>query len=93
MTKMNREEKEYLKIVHAVHQKHHIQTKLFSYLPFAVSFEIFNGHCQKCQIKLHSRPMYIVKFPNLETNQVMYWCNYCAGLHEKYIISLIITKN
>jgi len=90
---MNREEKEYLKIVHAVHEKHHIQTKLWTMLPYAVSFEVFNGHCQMCQIKLRSRPMYIVKFPNLETKQIMYWCNYCASLHEKYIITLIITKN
>jgi len=90
---LNKEEKEYLKIVHAVHQKHHIQTKLWSILPYAVSFELFNGHCEICQIKLRSRPMYIVKFPNLETNQVHYWCNYCASLHEKYIITLIITKN
>jgi len=90
---MNREEKEYLKIVHAVHEKHHIQTKLFSYLPLAVGFELFNGHCEMCDGKLSSRPMYIVNFPNLERYQVRYWCNYCAGLHEKYIIALFITKN
>jgi len=90
---MNKEEKEYLKIVHTIHQKHHIQTNLFSMVPYAVSFNLFNGHCEKCQIKLHSRPMYIVKFPNLEVKQICYWCGYCASLHSKYIISLIITKN
>jgi len=90
---MNQEEKEYLKIVHAVHEKHHIQTKLWTMIPFAVGFELFTGHCEMCEIKLRSRPMYVVKFPNLETNQVRYWCNYCASLHEKYIISLTITKN
>jgi len=90
---VNKEEKEYLKIVHKVHEKHGIQTKIFSKLPFAVSFHWFNGHCEFCNNVLHSRPMYIVKFPTLETNQVKYWCNYCAGIHEKYIICLIITKN
>jgi len=90
---MNREEKEYLKIVHATHEKHHIQTKLWCMIPFAVGFDLFNGHCEICEQKLNSRPTYIVKFPNLETYQVRYWCNYCASLHEKYIISLIITKN
>jgi len=90
---MNQEEKAYLKIVHAVHEKHHIQTKLFSYLPLAVGFELFKGRCEMCEQKLRSRPMYLVKFPNLERYQVRYWCNYCAGLHKKYIISLIITKN
>jgi len=90
---ISKEEKEYLKIVHAVNREHGIQTKLWSIIPYAVSFEIFNGHCQKCQIKLRSRPMYIVKFPNLATKQIHYWCNYCASLHEKYIITLVITKN
>jgi len=90
---LNQEEKEYLKIIHKIHEKHHIQTKLFSYLPAAVGFELFTGHCEICDQKLRSRPMYIVKFPNLERNQVRYWCNYCASLHEKYIIQLIITKN
>jgi len=90
---LNKEEKEYLKIVHKVHEKHGIQTRLFSIIPYAVSFEHFVGHCQFCNIRLKSRPMYIVKFPSLETNQVRYWCNYCASLHEKYIICLIITKN
>ncbi len=90
---MNSDEKEYLKIIHLVHEKHHIQTRIFSMIPFAVSFERFNGHCEKCQIKLHSRPMYIIKIPSLETNQIRYWCNYCAALHKKYIICMIITKN
>jgi len=90
---MNKEEKEYLRIVHDVHRSHHLQTKLWTMLPYAVSFELFKGHCEMCEIKLHSRPMYIVKFPNLSTHQVRYWCNYCASLHEKYIITHIITKN
>jgi len=90
---MNIEEKEYLKIVHAVHEKHHIQTSLFSLIPYAVGFERFNGHCEMCEIKLSSRPLYIVKFPNLETKQIRYWCNYCASLHSKYIIAFIILKN
>jgi len=93
MMNMNREEKEYLKIVHATHEKHHIQTKLFSLTPYAVCYNRFNGHCDICQQQLHSRPMYVVKFPNLETNQVRYWCTYCASIHKKYIIMLIITKN
>jgi len=90
---MNNEEKEYLRLVHGVHSKHHIQTRLFTMVPYAVGFERFKGHCEICEQKLNSRPMYIVKFPNLETNQVRYWCTYCASLHEKYIICLIITKN
>jgi len=90
---MNREEKEYLKIVHLVHEKHHIQTKLFTMIPWAVSYELFKGHCEICEQKLMSRPTYIVKFPNVETNQVRYWCNYCASLHKKYIICMLITKN
>jgi len=90
---MNREEKEYLKIVHNIHREHHIQTRLFSLTPIAVSFELFNGHCEICKTVLHSRPMYIVKYPHLETKQINYWCTYCASLHEKYIIALIITKN
>jgi len=91
--KLNQEEKEYLKLVHRVHEKHHIQTKLFSLIPFAVSYTLFNGHCDMCKQILRSRPMYVVKFPTLETNQVRYWCNYCASLHKKYIICFIITKN
>jgi len=90
---MNKEEKEYLDIVHKVHREHNIQTKLFSIKPIAVCFEHFLGICQYCSKKLQSRPLYIVKFPTLDTYQVKYWCPYCAGLHEKYIISLIITKN
>jgi len=90
---MNREEREYLKLVHRVHKEHGIQTKLFSKIPYAVGFDSWIGHCEYCNVLLRSRPMYIVKFPNLETNQVRYWCNYCASLHEKYIICLIITKN
>ena len=90
---MNKEEREYLNIVHKIHQEHGIQTKLFSICPIAVKFDNFVGHCEYCKTKLKSRPLYIVKMPNLDTYQVKYWCNYCAGIHEKYIISLIITKN
>jgi len=90
---VTKEEKEYLKIVHKIHRKHGIQTKIYSRLPYAVNFELFIGRCDFCSCLLRSRPMYIVKFPTLETNQVRYWCNYCASLHEKYIICLIITKN
>jgi len=90
---MKPEEREYLDIVHKTHEEHHIQTKIFSLCPIAVNFELFHGHCEICETKLHSRPMYIVKFPNVQHYQVRYWCQYCAGLHEKYIISLIITKN
>jgi len=90
---MNRDEKKYLELVHKVHKKHGLQTKLFSIIPYAVNFSLFNGHCDFCNSVLRTRPMYIVKFPTLETNQVRYWCNYCASIHEKYIICLIITKN
>jgi len=90
---MNKEEKEYLDIVHDTLQGHNIQTKLFSMQPIAVKFDLFHGHCEYCQKRLQSRPMYIVKFPNLTTYQIKYWCTYCAGIHEKYIISLVITKN
>jgi len=90
---LNREEKEYLDLVHKVHEKHGIQTKIFSIIPYAVNYNLYNGHCDFCQIKLNSRPMYILKFPGIETNQVRYFCSYCASLHEKYIICLIITKN
>lgn len=90
---ITKEEKEYLKIVHTIHEKHHIQTRLFTMIPLAVGFELFKGHCEMCEQKLRSRPMYLVKFPNLEKYQVRFWCNYCASLHSKYIISLIITKN
>jgi len=62
-------------------------------VPYAVAYEKFHGHCEMCETVLKSRPMYVVKFPNLETNQVRFWCNYCASLHEKYIICFIITKN
>jgi len=90
---MNKEEKEYLDLVHRVNRKHGIQTRLFSLIPYAVNFDLFNGHCDFCNSVLRARPMYLVRFPGLETNQVRYWCNYCASLHEKYIICLIITKN
>jgi len=90
---MKPEEREYLSIVHKIHQKNGIQTKIFSLCPMAVNFNLFNGHCEFCQKVLRSRPMYIVKFPTLETLQVKYWCSYCAGIHEKYIKFLIITKN
>jgi len=90
---MNQEEKEYLTLIRNQLNKHHIQTKLFSLTPYAVGYELFNGHCEICHIKLKSRPMYIVKFPNLETNQIRYWCNFCASIHQKYIITLVITKN
>jgi len=90
---MNKEEKEYLKIVHATHEAHKIQTKIFCLHPYAVSFNLFNGHCEQCLGKLRSRPMYVMKLPGLEVLQIKYLCNYCAGLHEKYIKFLIITKN
>jgi len=90
---LNREEREYLDLVHRTHEKHGIQTKIFSVQPLAVKFDLFHGHCELCQKRLQSRPMYIVKMPNLEHYQIKYWCTYCAGIHERYIISLIITKN
>jgi len=90
---MNKDEKEYLKLVHKIHEKHGIQLRLFSKIPYAVNYERFNGHCEFCGCVLHSRPMYIMKFPHIQTNQVKYFCNYCASIHEKYIIFLIITKN
>jgi len=31
---------------------------------------LFTNHCEMCGQILRSRPMYIVKFPNLETNQI-----------------------
>jgi len=90
---MNREEKEYLDLVHKTHQEHGIQTKIFSMIPLAVKFDNFCGYCEYCHTTLKHRPLYIVKIPNLEHYQVKYWCNYCAGIHQKYIISLIITQN
>jgi len=89
----NKEEKEYLKIIKKAKQEHHLQTKIFSLKPLAVKFDLFNGHCEMCQIKLHSRPMYLLKIPRTEVTQVRYFCGYCASLYEKYIIGLIITKN
>jgi len=62
-------------------------------IPYAVSFELFNGHCDLCQHILKSRPMYIIKIPGIDTKQVRYWCNVCASRHEKYIILKVITKN
>jgi len=90
---MDKAEKEYLDTIHKKLQEHHIQTKLFSMIPFAVNYERFNGHCDWCNRKLASRPMYILKIPTLETKQVRYFCSYCASIHEKYIIMLILTKN
>jgi len=81
---LNADEKEYLKLVHKIHEKHGIQLRLFSKIPYAVNYELFNGHCEFCNCVLHSRPMYVLKF---------HFCPYCASLHEKYIIFLIITKN
>jgi len=90
-----KEEREYLNMVHKTYEKHHIQTKIFSKIPLAAKFDLFNGHCEMCQIKLKSRPMYILKVPNKYQNslQIRYLCQYCAGLHEKYIIMFFITKN
>jgi len=90
---MKPEEREYLNLVHKVHEKHGIQTKIFSLIPIAVAYHLFNGHCDICQQKLRSRPMYILKIPRLERFQIKYLCSYCAKLHEKYIRFLIITKN
>jgi len=90
---MKPEEREYLDIVHKLHKKHGIQTKIFSLIPLAVCYDNFIGHCEFCQKVLRSRPMYIVKLPTLETLQVKYWCTYCASIHQKYIKFLIITKN
>jgi len=89
----NKEEKEYLKIVHKSKEEHHLQTKIFSLQPMAVKFDLFTGHCEMCQQKLHSRPLYLLKIPNNDITQIRYFCGYCAGLHQKYIIGLIITKN
>jgi len=90
-----KEEREYLNMIRKTEQEHHIQTKIFSKIPLAAKFDLFTGHCEMCQIKLHSRPMYILKVPNKyeKTLQIRYLCQYCAGLHEKYIIMFFITKN
>jgi len=90
---MNKDEKEYLNMIHSIHQKHGIQTKIFSLQPFAVKFELFHGHCEFCDLVLHSRPMYIMKIPGNDMYQIKYLCQYCAGLHEKYIKFMIISKN
>jgi len=90
---MNKDEREYLNLIHKVYEEHNIQTKLFSLIPIAVNFELFHGHCDFCEKRLYSRPMYILKFPHIDTMQVRYFCRYCAEIHEKYIQFLIITKN
>jgi len=90
---MKPEEKEYLDMIHMTQRRYHIQTKLFSMIPYAVKFDLYHGHCEMCEQKLESRPMYLLKIPNLDLPQIKYLCRYCAGLHEKYIISFFITKN
>jgi len=90
---MKKEEKEYLKIIHAINEKHGLQTKIFSMQPLAVKFDKFNFHCEQCSQILRSRPMYLMKRPGVNVLSIKYLCNYCAGLHEKYIVSLIITSN
>jgi len=90
---MKPEEREYLNMMKKTYEKHHIQTKIFSMLPIAVKFDLFHGHCELCQQVMKSRAMYIMKVPNENVLQIKYLCGYCAGLHEKYIRFLIITKN
>ena len=90
---MKPEEKEYLNIIHKIHEKHGIQTKIFSLQPLAVKFDNYTGHCEFCQHKLRSRPVYVMKIPGHSMYEIKYLCQYCAGLHEKYIISLFILKN
>jgi len=90
---MKPEEKEYLDMIKKTHQEHHIQTKIFSMLPLAVKFDLWVGHCELCDLKMRARTMYILKIPNNPVLQIKYLCGYCAGLHEKYIRFLIITKN
>ncbi len=91
--RVDKDEKDYLNLIHKTYEEHHIQTRLFSMIPYAVNYEKFNGHCDWCNRLLRSRPMYILKIPHLETKQVRYFCSYCASIHEKYIIMLILTKN
>jgi len=91
--KTKKEEKEYLEIVKKTKEKHHLQTKIFSLQPMAVKFDLYHGHCELCELKLHSRPMYILKIPGNPVYQIRYLCQYCAGLHEKYIVSFFILKN
>jgi len=90
---LKKEEKEYLKIMKNAREKHHLQTKIFSLMPIAVKFDLFIGHCELCKLKLKSRPVYIMKIPNNPIHQIKYLCQYCAGLHEKYIVSFFILKN
>jgi len=90
-----KEEKEYLNMIHRTNREHHIQSKLFSKVPTAVKFDNFTGHCEMCQIKLESRPMYVLKVPNKyeKAYLIRYLCTYCASLHAKYIIMFFITRN
>jgi len=88
-----KEEKEYLAIVKRAKEKHHLQTKLFSLIPTAVKFDLWIGHCELCMNQLRSRPMYVLKIPNDPVLKIKYLCQYCASLHEKYIIAFYILKN
>jgi len=90
---MDKEEREYLDLVHKNLNDYFIQTKIFSLAPLSVKFDLFNGHCEFCLTKLHSRPTYFLKIPNLQHLQIKYLCGRCAGLHQKYIKFMIITKN
>jgi len=90
---LKKEEKEYLQIVKTASEKHHLQTKLFSLMPMAVKFDLFTGYCELCQQILRSRPMYILKIPGDPIYKIKYLCQYCAGLHKKYIIAFYILKN
>jgi len=80
-------------MVHKQHEKHHIQTKLFSMIPLAVKFDLFHGHCENCQAIMRSRMMYLLKKPKDNMLTIKYLCSYCASLHEEFIRFLIITKN
>jgi len=83
----------YLEMVHKCNEKHGLQTKLFALIPTACKFDLYHGHCELCEQKLQSRPMYILKIPNDPVYKIKYLCQYCANLHEKYIVMFFILKN
>jgi len=80
-------------MVHKCAEKHGLQSKLFSLIPTAAKFDLFIGHCELCNLKLKARPMYVLKIPNDPVYKIKYLCQYCANLHEKYIIMFFILKN
>jgi len=88
-----KEEKIYLEMVHKIKEKHGLQTKLFSLIPTATKFDLFIGRCELCDHKLTSRPMYVLKIPGQNMYKIKYLCQYCANLHEKYIVMFFILKN